>query len=258
MNQLFNLEGKVAVVIGASGGLGSDAAYAYATSGASVALLARSKNKLEKLAADLKESGTKALAIACDIKEEESIKYAVDQIIKEFGHIDILLNCFGTSVSGSVTDIDIQDWEHVNEINLRGVYLACKHILPYMKDQNYGKIINIASIHALIGVIPDEQAVHVYSATKAGIVGLTRSIAATYAKYGITVNAIAPGLFRTNMTENSFFAIPQMLDMYNSMCPAGRPSNKGDLNGTVIYLSSDASAYVTGQLIAVDGGFVIA
>lgn len=254
MENLFNLIGKVAVVTGASSGLGADAAIAYAKAGADVAVLARRVEKLEQVKAEIEACGKKAMAIACDVTDEDSVKSAMEQVLAEFGHIDILLNNAGVAVRGGVDSMSEADWDKSFDTNVKGIFLASKYVIPQMKERGYGKIVNIASVNAIIADKNDIFIRHSYNASKSAILGLTKGMACSYARYGITVNAIGPALFETEMTAGTLFKSEQFLNGYNASNPAGRPGKKGELNGTVLYLSSDASSYVQGQFIVVDGG----
>lgn len=254
---LFDLTGKVAVVTGASSGLGADAARAYAEYGADVALLARRKDKLEALAADIRKTGRKAIAVACDVSDEENVKTAVNEVISEFGKIDILLNNAGVATLGTVEQITKSDWDKVMGINVDGIYLMCKYVVPHMRRQKYGRIVNVSSINAIVADKAPELARHAYNTSKAAVRGLTMGMAASYGMDNITVNSIGPGLFESEMTEDTLFKAQAFMNMYNALTPVGRPGAKGELNGTIIYFSSEASSYVTGQHIIVDGGFSI-
>lgn len=254
MNNMFDLTGKVAVVTGASSGLGADAALAYAEAGASVALLARRAEKLNETKAKIEALGGKAIAVQCDVTDEENVKNAIDTVLKEFGHIDILLNDAGVAVRGGVDSMTVEDWDKSFNTNVKGIFLVSKYVVPGMKDRNYGKIVNIASVNAVIADKSDVFIRHSYNASKSAVLGLTKGMAASYAKYGITVNAIGPALFESEMTANTLFKSEKFLAGYNMVNPTGRPGNKGELNGTVLYFSSDASSYVQGQFIIVDGG----
>jgi len=254
---MFDLKGKIAVITGASSGLGKDAAVAYAKAGANVCLLARRIEKLEEVSKEIKELGVESIAVKCDVTKEEEVKLAIETVINKFGRIDILLNNAGIAVRGGVETLTEEDWNKSMDTNVKGIYLACKYVVPGMKAQNYGKIINISSINALLADKNDVFIRHSYNASKAAVIGLSRGMAASYAQYGITVNAICPGLFESEMTEGTLFKSDQFLGSYNATCPASRPAKKGELNGTIIYFSSDASSYVTGQHIVVDGGLSI-
>ena len=249
MKDLFNLKGKVAVVTGASSGLGRSAALAYAEYGADVAVLGIDINKLDDVKEEIEEKGRKAIAIKCDVTNEEEVKSAVNQIIKEFTHIDILLNNAGVAVPGGVETLKEEDWDKSFNVNVKGMYLMSKYIIPGMKERKYGKIVNIASVNAIIADKNDVFIRHSYNASKAAVLGLTTGMACSYAKYGITVNAIGPALFKTGMTENTLFKSEEFLNGYNMLNPSSRPGKEA-----VLYLSSDASSYTQGQFIVVDGG----
>ena len=251
---MFDLNGKIAVVTGASSGLGKDAAIAYAKEGANVCLLARRVEKIESLAKELEGLGVKSIALKCDVSKEDEIKSAVEDIINRFGRIDILLNNAGIAIGGGVETLTEEDWNKSMDTNVKGIYLMCKYVIPVMKKQNYGKIVNVSSINGLIADKADIFIRHSYNASKAAVLGLSRGMAASYARFGITVNSVCPGLFESEMTENTLFKSNEFLNGYNSLCPASRPAKKGELNGTILYFSSDASSYVTGQHIVVDGG----
>jgi gluconate 5-dehydrogenase len=254
MKNLMDLTGKVAVITGASSGLGADAALAYAEAGADVALLARRVEKLNEVKAEIEKTGRKVITVACDVTSEESVKTAMETVLNTFGHIDILLNNAGVAVRGGVDSMSEEDWNKSFDTNVKGIYLACKYVIPQMKERGYGKIVNIASVNAVIADKNDMFIRHSYNASKAAVVGLTKGMAGSYAKFGITVNAIGPALFESEMTAGTLFKSEAFLNAYNTSNPSGRPGNKGELNGTILYFSSDASSYVQGQFIIVDGG----
>lgn len=251
---LFDLSGKVAVVTGASAGLGKDAALAYAQAGADVALLARRVEKLESVKEEIEKIGRRVLAVPCDVTDEPSVKAAIDTVMAAFGRVDILLNNAGVAVRGGVDTLSVEDWEKSFNTNVKGIFLVSKYVVPVMKSQQYGKIVNIASVNAVIADKNDTFIRHSYNASKAAVLGLTKGMACSYARYNMTVNAIGPALFETEMTANTLFKSDAFLQGYDMMNPAGRPGRKGELNGTVLYFSSDASSYVQGQFIIVDGG----
>lgn len=254
---MFDLKGKTALVTGASSGLGRDAAIAYAKEGANVILLARRVDKIIEIASEIESLGVKSLAIKCDVTNEEEVKSAIENVMNKFSRIDILLNNAGIAVRGGVDTISEEDWNKSMDTNVKGVYLVSKYVIPIMKNQNYGKVVNISSINALLADKQDIFIRHSYNASKAAVIGLSKGMAASYARFGITVNTVCPGLFESEMTENTLFKSDEFLSKYNLLCPASRPAKKGELNGTILYFSSDASSYVTGQHIVVDGGLSI-
>lgn len=254
---MFNLEGKVAVVTGASSGLGKDAALAYAKAGADVVLFARRIDKLEEVAKAITDLGRKALAVKVDVTNEEEVKAAVEKAKQEFGHLDILLNNAGIAVRGGVDTLTEEEFDQSMNVNVKGIFLVSKYIIPVMKEQEYGKVVNVASVNAIIADKHDVFIRHSYNASKAAVLGLTKGMAASYARYGITVNAVGPGLFESEMTADSLFKSEDFLNSYNFSTPASRPGRQGELNGTILYLSSDGSSYVQGQFIVVDGGNTI-
>ncbi|MGM0240047.1 MULTISPECIES: SDR family NAD(P)-dependent oxidoreductase [Enterococcus] len=257
MSNLFNLSGKVAIVTGASSGLGADAARAYAENGADVALFARRAEKLEQVAADIEKMGRKALVVPTDVTNEEAVKAGVQKVIDTFGKIDILLNNAGIAIGGGVEDISEKDWDTGMNINVKGPFFMSKYVVPHMRKAKYGKIVNIASVNAIIADKIPVLWRHNYNASKDAVRGLTMGMAASYAQDNITVNSVGPGLFESEMTEGTLFKNDDFLKGYNFNTPASRPGKRGELNGALLFFSSDASSYVTGQFITVDGGATI-
>ena len=254
MKSLFDLTGKVAVVTGAASGLGRSAALAYAEHGASVGVLDINDGPLDGLVKEIESKGVKAVAAGCDLTREGDVKAAVDKFMGAFGKIDILLNNAGVAIMGSVEDLPLEDWNRGLAINLSSMFLTCKYIVPHMKAAKYGKIINISSVDSFIANKGDEMIRHSYNATKAGVRGLTMGMAACYSKYGLNINSISPALFRTEMTEKALFQYKPFMDRYLSQNAIGRPGEQVEFNGLVLFLSSDASSYVTAQNIIIDGG----
>ena len=251
---LFDLTGKIAVITGASSGLGADAARAYAAQGADVALLARRKAKLDNVVKEIEATGKKALAVQCDVSKEENVKQAVEEVLAHYGKIDILLNNAGIAFAGSVENMTVEQWDTAMDINVKGIFLMCKYVVPQMKERKYGKIVNVASVNAVIADKAEQLVRHAYNTSKSAVLGLTTGMAVSLAQYGITVNAVGPGLFESEMTEETLFKDESFLQMYNMLCPASRPGRKGELNGPILFLSSDASSYTNGQFILIDGG----
>ena len=175
-------------------------------------------------------------------------------MIEHFGRIDILLNNAGVAVRGGVETLSQEDWDRSMNINVKGMYMMSKYVIPHMKAQNYGKIVNISSVNALIGDKNDMFIRHAYNTSKAAVLGLTLGMACSYGQFNITVNAVCPGLFESEMTQNTLFKSEAFLQGYSAQCPMGRPGRHGEVSGPVLFFSSDASSYVTGQRIIVDGG----
>ncbi|MDR2126894.1 MAG: SDR family oxidoreductase [Prevotellaceae bacterium] len=254
---MIDLKNKVAVVTGASSGLGADAARAYAQYGAHIAILARRKERLDKLAEELSSFGIKILAACCDVTDEAQVISAIEQVVSKFGRIDILLNNAGISARGGVHQLSAEDWDKTFNTNVKGIFLVSKHVVPYMMQQNYGKIINVSSINAYVADKSDTFIRHSYNSSKAAILGLTLGMACSYGKYNITVNSVCPGVFESELTENSLLKSNEFMNYYNTTCPMGRTGKQGEVSGTVLYLSSDLSSYVTGQHIVIDGGMTL-
>ncbi len=253
MSQLFDLSKKVAVVTGASSGLGVQMAHALADQGADVAIMARREERLKQVKQDLEEMHKiEALAVECDVTVEDQVQQAADKVVDHFGKVDILVNNAGVGGQGLAQDMTLEAWQKVIAVNLTGVYLCSRVFGQYMIEQEYGKIINTASIFGKVGnmVFP----VVAYHASKGGVVNMTRALAAEWAKYNITVNAIGPGFFESEMTE----AIQDNTEA-NQFIVGGNPMHRwgkaGELDGVMILLASDASSYITGQTIYVDGGW---
>lgn len=251
MNKLFDLTGKVAMVTGASSGLGVQFANVLADFGADVILIARRKEKLDKVSEEIRAKGRKALAISCDVTDNEQVRNAVEESVKEFGKIDILCNNAGLGGVVPAEEYDFEEWKKIIDINLNAVFYVAQQVGKVMIKNNYGKIINTASMYGLKAntLFPTTA----YHASKAGVVNLTRALAAEWAKYNITVNAIGPGFFESEMTEESM-GDQGFLDHVKATTPMKRTGNKGELDGAIIYFASDASSYTTGQTLAVDGG----
>lgn len=251
MQNLFNLSNKVAVITGAANGLGYELSKLYASYGADIVMLDIEFNKLDNLVKEVKSFGVEALAVQCDVTKEEDIKNVVSKVLNTFNKVDILVNNAGISSNGTVEDIEEAEWKKVMDTNVKSIYLMIKYLIKDMKLREYGKIINIASVCGLISnpSIP----LHAYNTSKAAVINLTKSLAVSYAKDGITVNAIAPSLFKTKMTKN-LIKNDDFIQMYQKLCPMGRSGNLQELHGGALYFASDASSYTTGQTLFIDGG----
>ena len=254
MKNYFDLTGRVAVITGCSTGLGVQMAHALANQGAAIVALARRKEKVEEVAAELtKEYGVKAVGISCDITDTDAVNNAVDNIIKEFGRIDILINNAGTGAVAPAEEISDEQFENEINVDLFGTFKMSRAVAKQaMLPANYGRIINIASMYGLVGnkVAPASP----YHAAKGGVVNLTRALASEWGDNGITVNAICPGYFYSPLTretlDSEFFQ-----NNAKTMIPSERYGNEGELDTAAIFLSSPASSYVNGVILPVDGGY---
>ncbi|MDO5733171.1 MAG: SDR family oxidoreductase [Eubacteriales bacterium] len=254
MGKYFDFAGQVAVVTGAASGIGRSAARAYAEAGCKLVLIDKQAEALEKFASELEAEGYELMARACDVTSEEAIKTVVEEAHQRFEKIDILLNCAGIAMPGAVEDLSVDRWNLSMNINVRGPYLLSKYIVPHMKEQRYGRIVNISSVNSVVADKNPPFIRHSYNASKCALNGLMLGMACSLAQYGITVNNVGPGLFKTEMTADTLFKSEAFLNAYNYANPTGRPGELEELNGLILFLSSKSCSYVTGQLILADGG----
>ena len=258
---MFDYTGKVVAITGASSGLGKQMAEGYASCGANLVLMARRVERLEASAKEWEEKyGVKVLPIGCDVTSTESITAAIDAVDKEFGHCEVIVNDAGgeRGTGTPLVDYKKEDWEFTLNLDLTSVFEVTKIFAGYMKKnieagkQTYGRVINIASIYGLVGntAIPTIA----YHATKGAVVNFSRGAAAELAKFGITVNTICPGYFYTELTtetlDSDFFQA-----FAQQSVPMGRYGQAGELNSVAIFFGAEESSYVTGQAVAVDGGY---
>ncbi len=250
VKQLFDLKGRVAIVTGGSIGLGRQMAEGLAEMGADLVLCARKAERCERAAAELKTLGVRTLALGCDVKKPSDIQEVVNATLSQFGRIDILINNAGASWGAPVEEMTLDQWNRVIETNLTGTFLFSQAAGRHMTAQKRGKIINIASTAGLRGSPPEFQAIG-YSASKGGVITFTRDLARKWAIHNVHVNAIAPGWFPTHMSE---VVIERNKPNFLAGIPLGRLGSDHDLKGAAVFLASDASDFVTGQVLAVDGG----
>ncbi len=254
MKEYFNLKGQVAVVTGASTGLGVQMAKALANQGANIVCIARRQNLIEEVAAELsRDYGVEAIGIPCDITDTEVVNATVDTILEKFGRIDILINNAGTGAVAPAEDITDEQFYNELNIDLFGSFRVARAVAKKaMIPAKYGRVINIASMYGMVGnkVAPCSP----YHAAKGGVVNLTRGLAAEWGKYNITVNSICPGYFYSPLTketlDSDFFQ-----ENARTMIPLSRYGNDGELDTAALFLASPASTYVTGVILPVDGGY---
>jgi gluconate 5-dehydrogenase len=250
VRDLFDLTGRVAIITGGSVGLGRQMAEALAEMGANVVLCARKKERCVQAAEELQRLGVKTLALGCDVKNPAEIRVAVDATLVAFGRIDILINNAGTSWGAPIEEMRLEHWNKVIETNLTGTFLFCQAVGKTMIAQRRGKIINIASVAGLGGAPPEFQAIG-YHASKGGVIIFTKDLACKWGQHNIQVNAIAPGWFPTDMSK---VLIERNKDTFLSKIPLNRFGGENDLKGAAVFLASDASDFVTGHVLVVDGG----
>ncbi len=250
---LFDLTGKVAIVTGAGSGLGAEFAGALAEAGAAVVAADLNLAGAEETAARLRASGARALAVAANMTSEAEVIALVERTVAEFGQVDILVNNAGIGTVGPPETLSLPEWQRVVDVNLTGVFLGAREAAKAMiAAGNGGRIINIASILGAGASAPLPTAA--YAATKAAVINLTRDLAVHWAKYGILVNAIGPAYFGTAMTKD-LLAVPEMRTAIEGRTPLGRVGRLEELRGPIVFLASEASSYVTGHTLFVDGGW---
>lgn len=249
---LFDLTGKTALVTGASRGLGKTFALALARAGADVAITSRTLASLDETRRAVEALGRRCHAVVLDVRSHESIQEAVFVAHAHFGRIDILINNAGCNIRKPALDVTWEDWNTILDTNLRGPFFVAQAVARHMVEQRGGRIVNIGSVTSVAGY----AGLGPYGASRGGIRQLTMSLADDWGPHGITVNCLAPGWFKT--AQNAvMYENPEWLAYLTDKIPLRRPGRADDLEGTVIFLSSDASAYITGQTLLVDGGITV-
>ena len=256
VRKLFDLGGKVALVTGGSRGIGLQMAEALGEMGAKVTLTARKQDELDAARAHLEATGVEVMTLACDLAQRAAIPKLVDAMLERCKQIDILLNNAGTNWGAPAEDHPDAGWRKVMDLNIDAPFYLCREIAKRsMIPRKSGKIINIASIAGLTGNPPDwDMATVGYNTSKGALVQLTRTLAAEWGKYNINVNAICPGFFQSKMTAVTLERIERKV---LEVTPLGRLGGSEDLKGSVVFLASEASRHITGQMLAVDGGSVV-
>lgn len=253
VKDLFDLSGKTAIVTGGSRGIGKEMAEGLAEAGANLMLCARREEWLEETVAEFSGRGFNVAGKTCDVSKAEDVQALIDETLSKFGSVDVLINNAGVSWGAMPEDMTIEQWQKVIDVNLTGCFLMAQAAGRQMLEQGSGSIVNIASIAGLTSSANGPFYAG-YVASKSGLIGLTRELAASWGRRGIRVNAIAPGFFHSRLAD-------AVIDIYersiqeNNVIP--RIGNEGELKGVVVFLASEASSYITGQTIAVDGGMTV-
>jgi NAD(P)-dependent dehydrogenase (short-subunit alcohol dehydrogenase family) len=246
---MFDLSGKVAIVTGASRGLGQYFGRALAGAGADLAITSRSLKALDAFKQEIKSLDREALPLQLDVRDYESIQQMVEDVDRHYGKIDILVNNAGCNVRKPSTEVTWDDWNLILDTNLRGTFFVAQAVAKKMIPRRYGRIINIGSVTSVFGY----AGLAPYCASRGGVKQLTMSLADDWGKFGITVNCLAPGWFKTEQTR-ALYEDQTWVDYLIDRIPLKRPGTPHDLDGTVVFLASDAGEYITGQTILVDGG----
>jgi NAD(P)-dependent dehydrogenase (short-subunit alcohol dehydrogenase family) len=251
MPSLFDLRGKSAVVVGGTSGIGRALALGLADAGADVAAASRRREAVEDTASEIESRGRRTLRAICDVRELQSLEKLRDSAIAAFGKVDILVNCAGITKRAPTLTFPEDNWHEILETNLTGTLRGCQVFGKHMLDRGHGRIINIASLSTYLGLF--EAAA--YGASKAAVGSLTRSLAVEWSRRGVLVNAILPGLFRTEMNASLLDGTDRGRE-FLLRSPMGRWGKVEELVGAAVFLASDAASFVSGQLLAVDGGFL--
>lgn len=247
----LDISGKIAVVVGGTSGIGRALALGLAEAGADVVATSRRAEQVEETTAQIEATGSRSLAIASDVGDRASLEHVLHETVSKFGTVDILINCAGKTKRGPTLDFDEAIWQDILDTNLTGTLRCCQVFGRHMIARGYGRIINIASLSSFVALYE----VAAYAASKAAVASLTKSLAIEWARHGVCVNAIAPGVFRTAMNSELLDNTGRGKELL-LRTPMGRFGKVEELVGGVIYLSSEAASFVTGEILAVDGGFL--
>jgi NAD(P)-dependent dehydrogenase (short-subunit alcohol dehydrogenase family) len=246
----IDLSGKVAVVTGASRGIGRATSLALAGAGAKVALLGRDRTRLEESLELVRKAGGEAATFVCDVRDEAQVKQSAADVVKRFGAVHILVNNAGTAIRKNVIDFSLEEWRSLTDTNITGVFLMCKHFVPHMRGRGYGRIINLTSIMAHVS----STGRGVYSATKHAVAGLTKALALELVDDKITCVAISPGFIATDLTA-PLRADPAKNEALMAQTPMHRWGEPGEIAGLALYICSDQAGFMTGNDVLMDGGW---
>ncbi|MCM2534287.1 SDR family oxidoreductase [Neobacillus pocheonensis] len=253
IKDLYNIKGKTAIVTGGGRGLGEQMALAFAEAGANVVVCSRKLEACQEVSEKLVKQGVRSLALQCDVQNPNDIQFVVQKTIEEFGSIDILVNNSGASWMAPALDMEIDKWDLVMDINVKGVFLFSQAVGKVMIGQGSGKIINIASITGFGGQDPRVADAIGYATSKGAVINFTKDLAVKLAPYNVQVNAIAPGFFPTKMTKKFLDFVGESI---LNRTPAGRFGSDQDIKGPALFLASKASDFVVGHVLTVDGGTI--